>query len=134
MGLDVSAPPLKRARGQTPLKEWTRQGEHLPAGRIAAVVVIVSWVIIALAVLVRWVPYDAAAFVAAAVFTLAITSVVVFDAALDWADPDEGGSLAARLRPERAWPQLEHITGLLRVAAVPVCFVGGTVLGHFLWH
>jgi hypothetical protein len=95
---------------------------------------VVVWAVIALAVLARWINYAAAAFLAAGVFTFVIMLVLVYDAAVDWADPDEHESLARRLQPEQAWPWLQGVTGLIRVCAVPTCFVAGVIVGHFEWH
>jgi hypothetical protein len=92
------------------------------------------WVVIAVAVLHHWIDQAPAAFLAAAACSFAITLVLAYDAAVDWADPVEHGSLAPRLQPERAWPMLRSVTGLIRVCAVPVCFVTGIVLGHLTWH
>lgn len=134
MGLHVPAPGAQVTLAGAGLRDLAKQSERVPAGRIAAVCVVVLWLLVVLAVLARLIDYAPAAFLAAGVFTFAITLVLAFDAAVDWADPDESESLARRLQPELAWPLLENFTGLIRVGLVPVCFVGGLVLGHFAWH
>ncbi len=134
MGRHVPATGSQGARGGTGLRDLTRQSEHWPVGRIAAVGVVILWLLLVLAVVARLIDYAPAAFLAAGVFTFAIMLVLAFDAAVDWADPDESESLARRLQPEQAWPLLQSVTGLIRVGLVPVCFVGGLVVGHFTWH
>jgi hypothetical protein len=88
-------------------------------------------------VLLGWLSWDAAAFLAAGAFTFAVAVVMAFDAAVDWFDPqEEGGRLPRRFQTDWAWwAWLERAAPTwLKVIGIPACFIAGCFVGHLLWH
>src|SRR5215471_9268685 len=90
------SPVDRRARAlrrRAAWESWAARSSEWWVGRGAAAAVVVAWVAIVAVVLVGWLSWDAAAFVAVGAFTFAVAVVLAFDAAVDWFDPDERGSL-----------------------------------------
>jgi hypothetical protein len=119
---------------RTRCREWTRRHARLPVLRIAFVFVLLSWAVLAVLVETGTLQLPPAPFYAAAALAFAVVGALVYDVAVEWVDPEEQESLPRRLQPEVSRPVLQRIVAFLQIGAVPLCFLGGVLLGHLEWH
>jgi len=130
--VDAAAAALPR---RTRAERWAAGTTDRPIGRWTAGLVAVLWAGIGLTVLLGWLGPDAAAFLAAGAFTLAIAVALSYDAAVDWFGPQEDGPLPMRFQLVTVLQlPLHRAEDALRRFGIPAFFIAGAVIGHFIWH